>query len=70
MERLVLSLRELRKDRQLSPISIRLPLSIREKARLLAEKESTEDVKLSETDVYRSAILLFLAENSTDSSVE
>jgi hypothetical protein len=67
MNKLIHSLNEARKEKRLSPVSIRLSESIREQARLLASAQSDKDVKFTETDVYRTAIMIFLSENSTDS---
>lgn len=52
------------------PVFVRLPNSLKEKAEKLAKEESTDEQKLSASDVYRTAIEIFLSDNFTDSKVK
>jgi len=63
----IISLKRLRGQDPMEQVQVRLPPQIRQIAKSLAEKQSSHDQKLTETDVYRTAILLFLDEISTDS---
>lgn len=55
------------KKSPMSPVAIRLPDEARKQAKELACKNSNPMHRVTETDIYRAAILSFLAENSTDS---
>lgn len=58
----VLSLQDVKKNNRLVPTMVRLPQSIRDKA-----KEVADDKSVNVTDIYRTAILSFLSNVSTDS---
>jgi hypothetical protein len=59
--------RELEKPEPLRQVMVRLPNAVREKAKRLAKQESVSGHKVTETDVYRTAIMNFLDQFSTDS---
>lgn len=61
----IVSLQELKEEQRMTSVQIRLPRKFREQAKRLAEMQSSTERKLTETDVYRSAILAFLAQSST-----
>ncbi len=61
----IVSLHELKEQQRMIGVQIRLPKKYREQARQLADAQSTPERKLTETDVYRTAILTFLDAIST-----
>lgn len=63
----VVPLRELKRELRLTPVQVRIPREARTVAQQLAKEQSTNDVRLTETDVYRTAILNFLSNFSTKS---
>lgn len=63
----IISLRDFKKSEPMEQVMIRLPGFIREQARTLASKQTERGKKATETDVYRTAILLFLSGSSTNS---
>lgn len=63
----IMLLREMRKPERLTQAMVRLPQEIRRKAKLIAAQESSPGRRVTETDVYRTAILNFLDQFSTDS---
>jgi hypothetical protein len=65
-----LPLKAYRRGNRLVQVMVRLPPEIREVAKKLATENSSVNERLTETDVYRSAILFFLSTNSTDSRDE
>ena len=60
----VLSLKELKKTVPMEPVMIRVPHEVRELARAIVSESKD---KITETDVYRTAILMFLEKSSTKS---
>jgi hypothetical protein len=64
----IISLKELKREYGMDAVQVRLPKEIREQAKKIASSESSNSRKLTEADVYRTAILFFLSTNSTDSS--
>jgi hypothetical protein len=52
------------KREKMQQVMLRLPVGTREKARRIAEKASGKH-RYTESDVYRTAIQLFLSENFT-----
>ena len=63
----IISLKKLRAEQKLEQVMIRLPTTAREKAKACAAAQSQNGEHVTETDVYRTAVLLFLAKISTDS---
>jgi hypothetical protein len=61
----VVSLRELYQRNRMRGVQIRLPDEIREQAKALATSLSSEGRRITETDVYRSAIVHFFSQTST-----
>lgn len=61
----LVSLKDVKRDSRLIQTMIRLPHHIKQQAKKIAK-----DNEVNETDIYRTAILLFLANNSTDSREE
>lgn len=63
----IMSLREIKREHKLQQeqVQIRLPPNVRKQAKELANRQSTNERKLYEADVYRTAILLFLDRAST-----
>lgn len=59
-----------KKPERMSPFNIRLPKAIREKAQEMAKNTSSPENRLTETDIYRTAILLFFDSCATVSSEE
>ena len=57
----------MRKNPPMEQTNVRLPSDIRRRARKLAEERSKSGNKVTESDVYRTAIVLFLDRNFTDS---
>ena len=49
--------------KRMTSVNVRLPEEIREKAKEIAKRESTEDAKVFEATVYRKAIELFFEHN-------
>lgn len=47
------------KRRRLASVHLRVPPEIREKAKDFAHKQSTDQIRITESDVYRKAITLF-----------
>ena len=58
------------KDQPMQQTNVRLPVELRVKARRLAEKQSRDGKRFTESDVYRTAITLFLSQNFTDSNAQ
>jgi len=63
----IIPLREFKSGHRLIQTQVRLPKEIRAKAQALAEKESRPGSRISESDIYRTAILIFFSSISTDS---
>lgn len=63
----IIPLKDFKKQRRMGPVMVRLPDEIREQAQKLAASQSSESLKVTETDVYRTAIIDFLDRVSTDS---
>lgn len=61
------TLHDIRKLEKMDQVMIRLPKAVREQARKIVELERVNNPKLTETDIYRTAILNFLSSFSTDS---
>jgi len=62
----IITKKELKQVQAMEGVQIRLPKPFRDQARALARKQTeTSKVKVTETDVYRTAIVRFLAEIST-----
>lgn len=57
------------RSQPMKPIQVRIPTHLREKAKLMAEQASKDGENITETDIYRSAIVVFLSKKSTDSRV-
>ena len=57
--RQILSLQEFKETQRMTNVQVRLPKKLREQAKQLAESQSTADRKLTESDVYRTAISVF-----------
>lgn len=66
MKNLIL-VRDLKQGHKLVQAMVRLPKETREQAQKLAQSSSGNGVRVTESDVYRTAILVFLSANSTDS---
>ncbi len=64
------TLQDFNQPQRLSPFNIRLPKTIREKAQKMAAEASTPENRLTETDIYRTAIILFFENASTISREE
>lgn len=57
------------KDAPMQPVMVRMPPKLREKAKELAAKTTkSEGRKYTESDIYRTAIQIFLDSNFTDST--
>lgn len=67
MDQPIITKNQLKKDKAMEGIQIRLPQSVREQAKALALSKTSTGIKVTETDVYRTAILFFLSSFSTDS---
>lgn len=65
----IVPLTKYKQEQRLIPTQVRLPKWARDKAQEIAQAQSQGDTKVTETDVYRTAILSFLSLNSTDSRV-
>jgi hypothetical protein len=52
----MLNIREQVRGEQKTSVHLRLPKSVREKARALAEAQSTDDIRVREAAIYRSII--------------
>jgi hypothetical protein len=63
----IVPLRKMREGSRMTNVQVRLPPSIRAKAQKLAKSQSGSESKITEADVYRTAICLFLNDDSTDS---
>lgn len=63
----IVPLSQYKREQRLIPTQVRLPKWVRDKAQEIAQAQSQGDVKVTETDVYRTAILNFLGTFSTDS---
>jgi hypothetical protein len=63
----IITKKELKKDKAMDGVMIRLPSGVRKLAKELANVKSESGTKVTETDIYRSAIILFLSPTSTDS---
>lgn len=60
-----MNLAEIKQRERMTPVHIRLPISVREKAQEIARNQSTDEVKVNESDVYRTLIEKFLPEVDT-----
>jgi hypothetical protein len=60
-------LAEMKRSRRLVPKMIRLPQADVDRIKEIAQAQSKEDVKVTESDVVREAISLFLSNSSTKS---
>lgn len=68
-----MNLQDEKRQQQKSPVSFRLPNQIREKAKKLAAEQSSGDVHISESDVYRKIVVSFFSDQclpNVDSSRE
>jgi hypothetical protein len=65
---MVMTLKDVRKSQPLTPCMVRLPVEIKEAAQNLAKKLSVNGQRVNETDVYRTAIMVYLQRSDTNSS--
>lgn len=64
----IVTAKQLKEGLRFEQVQVRLPKHLREKAKRIARAESNGR-KVTETDIYRTAIVIFLATISTDSRV-
>lgn len=64
----MLDFAKIKQEQSSSSVHLRLSLSIRDKAKELARQSSTADIKITESDVYRTIIALFFEQSDTKCS--
>lgn len=57
-----MNLQKLKKNQRKTIVSIRLPSEIREWAQSMAHTQSTDDVRITESDVYREIIVSYFSQ--------
>lgn len=65
----MLDFAKIKRGQSSSSVHLRLPLAMREQAKEIARENSTDDLKLTEADVYRTILSLFFESLATKRSL-
>lgn len=65
-----MNLQAMKRGKQKSVVSFRIPNEIRDKVQAIAKKQSTGDVQVTESDVYREIVTSFFSQERIENLYE